>query len=277
MDKFRDYISVILNGLHINEEKRMDLEDEIMDHLQLLKKEYMDQGLTEDQAEVKAMEEFGKTENINKKFKKVFSPFQMIKHNQIFKESLQWAVCIIITFIASMSINSFAFAGTQVKQCSMQNTLFEGQKLVEDKIVYQYSSPKRGDIVIINMGDKKDALDTLISNSKEFFKRIVTPKEEEGDHLVKRVIGLPGDKIDIKNGKVYINDKIYNESYTKGKTLPNDLTYPVTLKDHEYFVMGDNREVSLDSRIFGPVKMDRIEGKAVFRVWPLNKLDNLSQ
>lgn len=277
MDKFRNYISVMLSGLHINEEKRIDLEDEIMDHLMLLKKEYMDQGLSEDQAEMKAMEEFGKTENINKKFKKVFSPFHMIKQNQLFKETLQWAVCIIITFIASMSINSFAFAGTQVKQCSMQNTLFEGQKLVEDKIVYQYSSPKRGDIVIINMGDKKDALDTFISNSKEFFKRIVTPKEEEGDHLVKRVIGLPGDEIDIKDGKVYINGKIYNESYIKGKTLPNDLTYPVMLKDHEYFVMGDNREVSLDSRIFGPVKIDRIEGKAVFRVWPLNKLGELSE
>lgn len=94
--------------------------------------------------------------------------------------------------------------------------------------------------------------------------------------LVKKEIGLPGDIINIKDGKVYINGQIYNEPYIMGKTLPNDLTYPVTLKNNEYFVMGDNREVSLDSRIFGPVDIDRIEAKAVLRVWPLNKLGNLS-
>lgn len=280
MDIFRNYISVILNGVHMREEERRDFEDEILDHLNMLKKEYMEQGYSEEEATGQAIQKFGETEDINKKYKKTFSPYhrmlQSLKPKAILKESLQWAFCLAATFILSLSINSFAFAGTQVMQSSMQNTLFEGQRLIENKMVYHYSTPKRGDIVIINEEEKKGIIETYLSNAKDIIERFQSKPVEEEGRLIKRVIGIPGDVIDIKNGNVYINDELYQEGYVKGKTDPNSTEFPITVPEDKYFVMGDNREVSLDSRDLGMFRIDQIEGKAVLRLWPLDKFGSVS-
>lgn len=89
--------------------------------------------------------------------------------------------------------------------------------------------------------------------------------------LVKRVIGIPGDEIDIKDGYVYLNGSILEELYVKGETYSRDKEFPIKVEEDTVFVLGDNREVSKDSRNFGLVKINQIEGKAIFRISPFNR------
>jgi signal peptidase I len=90
----------------------------------------------------------------------------------------------------------------------------------------------------------------------------------ENEELIKRVYGLPGEKISIENGEIYINDKKIEDQYAYGNTSSYEA---ITLGDDEYFVLGDNREVSLDSRIIGPVKKENIKGTTNFIIYPFNR------
>ncbi|WP_028560044.1 signal peptidase I [Paenibacillus pinihumi] len=166
------------------------------------------------------------------------------------KEIRDWTLTIAGAFGISLLIQSYAFAQTEVQNISMEGTLIEGQRLIEDKVSYALTEPKRGDIVIIN-GPESDL------------------------RLIKRLIGLPGDTIDMKDGKLYLNGKQIEESYTRGLTEPLGLTLPYVVPEDKVFVMGDNREHSKDSREIGPIAFSSLEGKAVFRLWPLDKFGNL--
>jgi signal peptidase I len=273
MDRFGDYISVILEQMHISKIQRSELEEEIRDHLEMIKKELINEGYSEEQAEVKAVKRFGEAEDIKKRFKNVFTPYRRFKaaigKKRLLVESIQLAATFVIVMLVSMSIRSYAFAATEVRQCSMQSTLYEGQRLIESKIEYYYGEPQREDIVIINEENETGVLSTFIENSKELIDKFC--KKEEKHRLIKRVIGVPGDEIDVKDGKVYINGELYNEPYAKGFTSPKGMEFPIKIPDNEYFVMGDNRENSMDSRDIGLINTDKIEGKAVLRLWPLNK------
>lgn len=279
MDKFGDYISIILKGVNISKSRREGLQEEIRDHLEMLKIELIKEGYSEEQAELTAIERFGENRDIKLEFKKVFTPYRRFKDSinekGVLKESFQWAASIVGAFIISLFIRSYAFAATEVEQCSMQNTLYEGQRLIESKIEYYYSKPKRGDIVIIDQESEKGAINIFIANTKEFVEKFYKNEEEQKNRLVKRVIGLPGDEIDIRDKKVYINGQLYDETYVKGNTFPNNMKFPVKVPEKQYFVMGDNRENSMDSRIIGFINIDNIEGKAIFRLWPLNKVGGI--
>ena len=95
------------------------------------------------------------------------------------------------------------------------------------------------------------------------------------NRFIKRIIGVPGDEIDIQDAKVYVNDILLDEVYIKGDTIQRIVEYPVIVPKGKLFVMGDNRENSNDSRSFGFVDYNSIEGKALVRFWPLDKLGNL--
>lgn len=141
---------------------------------------------------------------------------------------------------------------TIVKQTSMQATMNPNDYLIMYRQAYRSKSPERGDIIIF----QSDLMD------------------DEGNDklLIKRVIGLPGDKIQIKKQKVYINGEEYKENYLKDGYTTGEGTWNVP-KNH-YFVMGDNRVVSVDSRYseVGFVDKDQIEGKVVIRLFPFNKI-----
>lgn len=161
------------------------------------------------------------------------------------RELRDWVVSLSIAVVAALLIQNYAFAQTEVRNISMQETLYEGQRLIEDKITYRFTTPDRGDIVIIN-GPETDK------------------------RLIKRVIGLPGDVLDIRNGSVYINDVLLDEPYVKGETHPDILPVPYEVPADTVFVMGDNRMRSEDSRSLGAIPLTSIEGRAIFRLWPLN-------
>ena len=163
---------------------------------------------------------------------------------------------IIVAAILTAVVISFV-RPTIVKQTSMQDTLNPNDYIIMYRRAYSGDKePKRGDIVI--------------------FKSELQDENGKDKLLIKRVIGLPGDKITINDGKVYINDKEYDESYLKdGYTTGSVNNFKVP--KGEYFVMGDNRVVSIDSRYseVGCIKKDAIKGRAVLRLFPFTKIKKL--
>ncbi len=164
------------------------------------------------------------------------------------KEVISWIKLILAAFIIAFILKTYVFQIALVNQISMEPTLHEGEILVIAKVNYLFSDPARGDIVVL-----KDEL--------------------ENKYLIKRAIGLPGEVIDIRNNKVYINEKELDPDYTAAPTQDNGFTKS-KVPEGKYFVMGDNRPHSRDSRsdTVGFVNRGNIVGKAVFRIWPLNRI-----
>ena len=145
----------------------------------------------------------------------------------------------ILVFVAVR----FSFYGARVNGDSMEPSLHDGQYLLISKIAYYFHPPARGDIIVL------------------------WSPEEPDQALVKRVVGLPGEKVRLKGGRVFINGQRLPEPYVFYSGGGN--YGPLTLKPGRYFVLGDNRPISSDSRSWGPVPMERIIGKAWLCLWPL--------
>jgi signal peptidase I len=143
-----------------------------------------------------------------------------------------------------------------VKGASMEPNFHDNEYLIIDEITYRFEQPKRGEIVIFRY-----------------------PRDPQ-EYFIKRIIGLPGEKVEIKDGGVYI----YNQDNPDGflleenylplglKTSGNFINGPVELGQNEYFVLGDNRNSSKDSRVFGPVDKSFITGRVFLRGWPIKKI-----
>ena len=162
----------------------------------------------------------------------------------------EWLEPVIIAVALAMIINVFLGGATLVKGESMEPTLHNKEVLIVSKIPAYTGKFQRSDIVILDSPDKKD------------------------EYYVKRIIGLPGEKVDIVDGRVFINEKLLKEYYIGD--LPTEIYQDSTWKlgDDEYFVMGDNRKpgASNDSRLFGPVKRTALEEVARFRIFPFSKI-----
>jgi len=189
----------------------------------------------------------------------------------IVREVLEWIAYFASAVIIASLLQSQLFALTTVHQSSMENTLFEGHMLIMNKISYYFSEPKKGDIIVFLNGENTEG---FVNRYKIFIGdvKLRFRKSYRMNRLIKRVIAAEGDTVDIHDGKLYINGEILEEPYIKGVTQSLSVNYPLTLKDGEFFVMGDNRENSSDSRSFGPIKRENIEGKAMFRVFPFTKI-----
>lgn len=164
------------------------------------------------------------------------------------KEVISWIKLIAAAFVIAFILKTYVFQIALVNQISMEPTLHEGEILVIAKVNYLFSDPARGDIVVL-----KDEL--------------------ENKYLIKRTIGLPGEVVDIRNNKVYVDEKELEPDYTEAPTQDNGFVKS-KVPEGKYFVMGDNRPHSRDSRsdTVGFVNRGNIVGKAVFRIWPLSKI-----
>jgi signal peptidase I len=155
------------------------------------------------------------------------------------------AETIIPAVVIAIFINLFLVQATQVLGQSMEPNLHTQQRVLVEKVSYRFlRAPKRGDIVVIDL-DKENKSD---------------------DMLIKRVIGLPGDTVEIRSGEVYIDGERLEESWTIN--LGGGSYGPTTIPPLHVFVMGDNRGASNDSRSFGPVPIDNLVGRAWFSYWP---------
>lgn len=157
---------------------------------------------------------------------------------------------IILAVAIAILIRIFLFNIVIVKEHSMFPTLKPNDLLISSRISVHLKNYERGDIIV--------------------FKR-----QGEKKQLVKRIIAEPKDEIEIKNGRVYINDKEIDEKYLSDDIYTSPDLEKIKLKDDEYFVMGDNREVSMDSRYFGSIKKGEILSKPVFRIFPIKTFGSL--
>ncbi len=156
----------------------------------------------------------------------------------------------ILVLIIIILIKIFIVTPVKVNGTSMVPTLKNGDIMVLNKLAYKKAEIKRFDIVVIYLKE----------NGKT-------------EKLIKRVIGLPGEKIEYKNNNLYVNGNIIKENFKHTTTEDFNLELLSTNKvpDNEYFVVGDNREVSADSRIIGFIKEDEIEGRVTYTIFPFNR------
>lgn len=161
-------------------------------------------------------------------------------------------IALVIVIILGVLLNVF-IGSVRVKETSMLPNFVENDHLLINKMAYKIGEPQRGDVII--------------------FKKTVYGDSER---LIKRVIGLPGDTITIKDNEVYVNGKKQDQSYTHDGITPGNVD-DYTVPEGQLYVMGDNRIVSLDSRSkdIGTVSISKVKGKVIFRLTPLSKFGTI--
>lgn len=175
----------------------------------------------------------------------------------IIQEAKEWASSILVAVILTLIIRTYIFQAFKIPSGSMRPTLMEGDKLFVNKYIYRFQKPERGEIIV--------------------FKYPEDPKKD----FIKRLVAIEGETVEIRDGKIYVNDRILDDSGTFGKFYyynhdpyggPDE---KVKVPKDCYYVLGDNSGNSTDSRFWGFVPKKNLVGKAVFRWWPLNKIGPL--
>jgi signal peptidase I len=172
---------------------------------------------------------------------------------------LEYVVLAVVAVAVALLIQAFLVKPYRIPSASMEDTLLIGDRVLVDRISWRFSQPKRGDIVVFH-------------------------PPFDGPVLIKRIIGLPGDEISLNGGFVYINGKRLDEPYVRrvdgrqepsepfSNGLPWSLQEPYKVPAGSYFVMGDNRTDSGDSREFGPIKRGQFVGRAFAKYWPPGRI-----
>jgi signal peptidase I len=168
---------------------------------------------------------------------------------------LEYVILAVVAIAVALLIQQFLVKPYRIPSASMEDTLLIGDRVLVDRISWRFSEPARGDIVVFH-------------------------PPFDGPVLIKRIIGMPGEVISLRDGAVYIDDKLLNEPYVRvvnGQQLPTQpftnglpwaLQSPYKVPEGTYFVMGDNRTDSGDSREFGPVERGQFVGRAFAKYWP---------
>ncbi|MCI9429823.1 MAG: signal peptidase I [Lachnospiraceae bacterium] len=170
---------------------------------------------------------------------------------KIVKELLDTSIYLLVVLVLTYLVITFVGQRTQVSGSSMETTLSDEDNLIVDKISYRFSEPKRFDIIVFPF------------------------EYEEDTYYIKRIIGMPGERVQIDGeGNIYIDGEVLEESY--GREImesPGRAWEEITLAEDEYFVLGDNRNHSSDSRdpSVGNIKRKDIIGRAFLRIWPFEK------
>ncbi|MBI4090598.1 MAG: signal peptidase I [Candidatus Komeilibacteria bacterium] len=159
---------------------------------------------------------------------------------------------VLISFAIILPIRFFLIQPFYVEGASMEPSFHSKEYLIIDEISYRFSDPERGEVVVLRYPRDR----------RQFF--------------IKRIVGLPGERIRLENGIVSVNGRPLEESYVSELYMNNASMDEITLGADEYFVMGDNRTNSLDSRSFGPISRNAIVGRAWIRGWPFNRISLFS-
>jgi signal peptidase I len=176
---------------------------------------------------------------------------------QVPKEAPQWSRVmawmrdLLIALGVSVFIIVFLYQPVKVEGTSMMPNLSDQERIFINKFVYHWEAVERGDVVVFKY-----------------------PRDPSKSYI-KRVIGLPGDKVQIDEGRVYVNGVLLGETYVPPQYTDERSYEGITVPAHSYFVLGDHRNLSNDSRDFGPVHEGYIYGKAVFAYWPVEKVGKL--
>ncbi|HBW73760.1 MAG TPA: signal peptidase I [Candidatus Magasanikbacteria bacterium] len=163
----------------------------------------------------------------------------------------------LFTILTIFVVRTFLFKPFYVRGASMETNFFDSEYLIIDEVSYRVHEPKRGDVIVFRYPN------------------------DPSEYFLKRVIGLPGETVTVRNGQVVVINKdfsngiVLNEAYLRfGLRTPGDTT--ATMKEGQYFVMGDNRPASWDSRGFGPINGSAIVGRVWVRGWPFDRAQAFS-
>ena len=175
------------------------------------------------------------------------------------RTAVEYAVLAAVAIAVALLIQAFLVKPYRIPSESMQDTLQIGDRVLVDRITWRFSEPERGDVVVFH-------------------------PPFEGPVLIKRIVGMPGDTLELREGRVVLNGQLLEEPYVRrigetpvptepfGNGLPWALDAPYTVPPGNYFVMGDNRIDSGDSRDFGPVPRDQLVGSTFARYWPPGRI-----
>ena len=179
------------------------------------------------------------------------------KQKAILKEILGNSLFLLAVFLITLCLVKFVGQRTVVVGSSMESTLQDGDNLIVDKISYDFNDPKRFDIIVFPFN------------------------YESGTYYIKRIIGLPGETVRIdEDGNIFINNELLEEHYGREvMTDPGIAEDGIVLGENQYFVLGDNRNHSSDSRTsaVGLIQKERIIGRAWIRIYPFNKFGNINK
>ena len=163
--------------------------------------------------------------------------------------ALEYLVILLVSFALVFGfVRPFVMEAFWIPSGSMIPTLEIGDRVLVNKFIYRFTEPERGDIIVFQSVDSSN------------------------EDLIKRVVGLPGDKIAVRGGKLFVNGEPQKEPYTNKKLPDRSFFAKTTVPKHHVFVMGDNRGNSADSRVFGPLPKKNIEGEAFLRFWPPDRI-----
>lgn len=163
---------------------------------------------------------------------------------------LEIVQALALAVIISVFLNLFVVQVTEVRQRSMEPTLFQSDRVLVSKVDYRIGQPDRGDMVVFN------------------------PTTDTSIPFVKRIVAVAGDVVEVRDGRLFVNGEASDIPEARGNTLPQSpqIGYPYTVPEGSFFALGDNRTASSDSRSFGAQPNDRIIGKVILRFWPLDRL-----
>ncbi|CAA7602381.1 Peptidase S24/S26, beta-ribbon domain protein [Acididesulfobacillus acetoxydans] len=179
----------------------------------------------------------------------------MTQHSSTKKAVFELVQILVFAFVLSWGLRSTVVEAMTIPSGSMLPTIQLQDRVMVDKIAYKFSGINRQDVIVFH--PPKDV------------------NNPTGDLWIKRVIGLPGDTVQIKDGKVFVNGKALNEPYEMAKP---DYDYgPIKVPADSYFVLGDNRNDSLDSHIWGVLPAKNVVGRAMFKYWPPNDFGSLAK
>ena len=205
------------------------------------------------------------------------------------KDIFEWFYCIVIAIVLALLVRYYVGTPTIVKQTSMYPTFKQNDRLILNRLYRTCKTvPQRGDIITFEApsvsylngesADLKNPVAIYDTPDGIFSKFMYYVVEFDKISYIKRVIGLPGEHVQIKDGKVYINGEELEEEYLSDEVVTEaegGQFIDIIVPENTVFTMGDNRSHSSDSRRFGCIPYEKIEGKVVFRFWPFNSFGTI--
>jgi signal peptidase I, bacterial type len=180
-------------------------------------------------------------------------------------------VLLLVAFLIAFGVKSLVAQAFFIPSESMEDTLKEGDRVLVSRLSYRLHDPRRGDVVVFvspfeNGKDERSLPVRVLHGILES----VGLRQPSTEDYIKRVIGLPGETVEGRDGKVFVNGRELIEPYLDEETVPGFA--PKMVPEGKLWVMGDNRNQSQDARVFGPIDEDKLIGRAILRIWPIPRV-----
>lgn len=184
-------------------------------------------------------------------------PVRRRGHRSSTRNAVEWVAVVVGAVVIALLVKTFLVQAFRIPSESMDPTLVRGDRVLVNKLSYRLHDVNRGDVVVFQRPEGLPG----------------TP--EDPQDLIKRVIGLPGETVDARDGVVHIDGRPLEEPYLPAGTFTANLDRPVVVPDGHVLVLGDNRANSQDGRVFGPIPIDSIVGRAFLIMWPPGRVGSL--